>query len=206
MKKLVRVFNIFLLNLSKSVIIKVFERRLQPFYIVLVIALSVIGLLGQFVLVGLVHLCLIAILISSLRYKKRFDEWVGILLFLVIAHTAFVFLQIDIPLALLYGPVIYCLQKSMKKIKKKSYFLLHFFPFLLFMLFYKMLDLSIQVGSFWTSSLSAYYYPAYFFFASLSLAGYSLVMLLDKHQVLYSRLKQQLVLQLSLLTFANAFL
>jgi len=158
----------------------------------------------NFILLSFFHLFLIAFLLHAMRTHKSFDALAKIFIFLILVHCSLIYLEIGTPLVLLYGPMVLGLQHQMKGgeiLKKSSY--LHLLPFLVMIIFYSVLYYTQQFNFAQSESLLIYY-PIYFFCMAFSLIAYGMLIWLEKEDVVYNRIQQQLVLHLSALNFITA--
>lgn len=109
-------------------------------------------------------------LIASRTYPERH---IFILLFFCLVDVVALFLNIKLPLGILYGPLLYLGFKSVMGCQS-SYAYLHLLPFLVFLFAYVLMQLGGQLSINWASNFQKYYNYSYNVALPISLLVYSL--------------------------------
>jgi AraC-like DNA-binding protein len=101
----------------------------------------------------------------------RFERHIAIMLVFCMAHGVTLLCDIDVPLGLLYGPLVYLSTASGAKTDDK-YAYWHIFPFLLYLFVFILLSFGLEFSMGWVSELKIYYTAGYSLSMPISLIAY----------------------------------
>lgn len=113
----------------------------------------------------------------------HFDRHLAALPIVCLVHVVTQAFNIELPLSLLYGPLLYIFSSRNLPLTSLGY--IHFFPFLIFSFLYILLLLGSQFNLSWIPEVSAAYTDTRFVAAIVSLAAYGFFVLFSKGKAGY---------------------
>jgi len=127
---------------------------------------------------------------------KDFDSLIKIFVFLMLFHCLLIYVDIVIPIALLYGPAHLSLHRMSGQKTPDKYLYIQLLPFFLLSIFYCVLFYSMNNEAIWSESMLIYY-PIHYLCAMISSFGYGAYIWFAKRNGNYMQNQLQLVLQLA---------
>lgn len=120
-------------------------------------------------------------MLKLIESKNYFERYIVIMLFFCLVDVVALFLNIRLPLGILYGPLLYLGFKSVVG-GYSSYAYLHILPFLLFLFVYVFVHLGEQFSVFWISNFHQSYHEIYNLTLPISLLLYISIILLSNRK------------------------
>lgn len=117
-------------------------------------------------------------MLKLIESKNYFERYIVVMLFFCLVDVVALFLNIRLPLGILYGPLLYLGFKSVVG-SYSSYAYLHILPFLLFLFVYIFVHLGEQFSVFWISNFHQSYHEIYNLILPISLLLYGSIILLS---------------------------
>lgn len=114
-------------------------------------------------------------MLKLIQSESCFERHIVILLLLCLVDIIALFLNINLPLSILYGPLLYLGFKSANGFPP-AYAYLHILPFLLFLFAYVLIQLGQQLYVNWVYVFKQYYKVIYDVALPISLSLYSIVL------------------------------
>ena len=158
---------------------------------------------GLLFLVVFLLFVFIFLVIPSIRTKppiKDFDSIVKIFVFLMLFHCLLIYIDIVIPIALLYGPIHLHLNRLSQQKSERKFLYIELLPFFLLSIFYCVTVYSVKSDSAWGDSFLIYY-PIHYLCVMISSFGYGAYIWFAKRSSNYLKNQVQLVLQLATIAF-----